>query len=52
MGWDKVIRWKFNEKEGEGWVYNFFPLKGLVLRYGDLNMYVKNKGGRGGIGFF
>jgi hypothetical protein len=24
----KLLRWKFNEKEGEDWVYNFFPSKG------------------------
>jgi hypothetical protein len=32
MGWDKVIRSKFKEKEREGWVYNFIPLqRGLFL---------------------
>ncbi len=31
MGWDKIIRSKFKEKEREGWVYNLFPSKGQLL---------------------
>jgi hypothetical protein len=47
----KLLDGNLMKKKGRVGYIISSPLKGVVLRYGGLSVYVKNKGGRG-IGFF